>query len=130
MAKDKPLENSARFFLFHSDSVTEDIARGDLLFCIKMARPTLSYRAKLGGGGILGGLLADTDTLRMRNSVMRKCMTLHGYSRYLVPETQWNGVVKEGDIVVGNDGKVDAEVVNNMAAFAAGPKPNFPLLEP
>ena len=118
-----------KFFLFHASAgASADQVRADLLFCIGQARPILSMRDRYpSGGGLLGGLIngrmADIDRFRMRNAAMRKCMGMFGYDRYLVPEDQWKAIVKKGDIVLGDNQKVDPEVVESMVAFATGPVP-------
>lgn len=132
-AADKPdpaetKDDPAKFFLFHAPGLSADQVRGDLVYCIGMARPILSMRDKMGGqGGLIGGLIngrmAEIDRLRMRNAAMRKCMGSMGYDRYSVPQDEWRKLVKEGDIVLDNDGLVDPEVVENMVAFASGPAP-------
>jgi hypothetical protein len=79
------------------------------------------------GGGLIGALIngrmAEIDRLRMRNASMRKCMGMMGYERYQVPQEQWKALVKDGDIVVANGGRVDPEIIENMVDFATGPKP-------
>jgi len=128
-------DDPAKFFLFHLDGVSADIARGDLVYCIGQAKLILSMRDRTGGGGgLLGALLnarmAEIDRFRMRNASMRKCMGLHGYARYKVPQTEWKTMLKEGDIVLDNKGAVDPEVIDRMAAFASGPTPAGERLDP
>lgn len=131
----KPDDDPAKFFLFHLAGVSADQARGDLVYCIGQARPVLSMRDRMGGtGGLLGALIngrmAEIDRFRMRNAVMRKCMGMMGYDRYGVPQDVWKRMVKEGDIVIGNDGLVDPEVVERMVAFASGPTPASGKVDP
>ncbi|MDF7774356.1 hypothetical protein P1X14_03785 [Sphingomonas sp. AOB5] len=128
-------EDPSKFFLFHLDGVSTEIARADLMYCIGQARPILSMRDRTGGGGgllgaLINGRMAEIDRTRMRNASMRKCMAAHGYARYQLPSTDWKLLVKEGDIVVANNGQTDPEVVDRMAAWASGPTPNSRRLEP
>lgn len=133
IARSEKSDDPSKFFLFHHDDVSEDVARGDYLYCIKIARTALSPRAKTQSIGLLEGLIngrfADVDSFRMRNAVMRKCMALHGYRRYAVAENFWNAIVKGGDIVIGNDGKVDPQVVDALSAFASGTKPETGMID-
>lgn len=133
-AEDK-LGDEAKFFVFHAGEQSADQFRGDLVYCIEQAYPILSLRDRApSGGGLLGALLnsrmAEIDRFRMRNAAMRKCMGQYGYARYALPETQWKALVKEGDIVRGNNGRVDPAVVENMVAFATGPVPATERLDP
>lgn len=127
-------DDPAKFFLFHKDGVAEDVARGDILYCVGQSVSVMSSRAKTQTGGLLAFIindrLGDIDTLRMRNAAMRKCMGLHGYQRYAIPEVEWNVFVDHGDIVVANDGKASAQVIDRMAAYASGPKPEAEVLAP
>ncbi|MEP6869114.1 MAG: hypothetical protein ABJA20_11420 [Novosphingobium sp.] len=121
-------DNPAKYFLFHSTGLSADQVRGDLVYCIGLARPILSMRDRMPNtGGLIGALIegrmAEIDRLRMRNAAMRKCMGLMGYDRYGIPQQEWKALVKQGDIVVDNDGLVDPEVVERMVAFAIGPAP-------
>lgn len=122
-------DDPAKFFLFHKEGVTEDGARGDILYCVGQSVSVMSSRAKMQGVGLLGFIindrLGDIDTLRMRNAAMRKCMGLHGYQRYAIPEVEWKVFVNHGDIVVANDGKASAQVIDRMAVYASGPKPQM-----
>jgi hypothetical protein len=129
-------DDPAKFFLFHLKDVSTDIARADLSYCIEQAKGILSMRDRMGGGGggLLGALLnarmAEIDRLRMRNASMRKCMGLHGYVRYKMPQADWKKLLNDGDIVLSNKGTVDPDVVDRMAAFASGPIPTGERLDP
>jgi hypothetical protein len=128
-------EDPSKFFLFHLEGISMAGARADLSYCISQSRPILSMRDRNpSGGGLIGALIngrmAEIDRFRMRTAAMRKCMGLLGYARYQVPSAQWKVMVKEGDIVVDNKGNIDPEVVDRMAAFASGPTPSGPRLDP
>lgn len=128
-------EDPAKFFLFHRPGVATDVARADLTYCIEQVKGIISDRDRYGGGGgligaLIGARMAEIDRFRMRNAGMRKCMALHGYARYQVPQVEWKKLVKEGDIVLGNDGVVDFEVVDRMATFASGETPAGARLDP
>lgn len=128
-------EDPSKFFLFHRAGVATDVARADLMYCIEQVKGIISDRDRYGGGGGLIGALIDMrmgeiDRFRMRNAGMRKCMALHGYARYQVPQVEWKMLVKEGDIVLDNNGVVDFEVVDRMATFASGATPAGARLDP
>jgi hypothetical protein len=128
-------EDPSKFFLFHLEGISTAGAHADLTYCINQSRMIISMRDRNpSGGGLLGALLngrmAEIDRFRMRTAAMRKCMGLFGYARYQVPSPQWKALVKEGDIIVDNKGNVDPEVVDRMAAFASGPTPSSPRLDP
>ncbi len=134
---DSAVENDdpAKFFLFHMAGITPDIARADLTYCIDQTKDILSQRDRMGsGGGLLGSLInghmANIDSRRMRNASMRKCMNLHGYNRYKVPQLEWKAMVNDGDIVLSKQGGVDPDVIDRMAAFAAGTLPAGERLDP
>lgn len=125
---DESREDPAKFFLFHANGQSADQFRGDLVWCIGMARPIISMRDRMpqqGGlvGALINGRMAEIDRYRMRNAAMRKCMGMQGYDRYQLPQEEWKRLVKDGDIVMDNDGLVDAEVVERMVAFAVAPAP-------
>lgn len=126
-----PDEDPSKFFLFHAQGISADTARADFSYCIDQVKGITSYRERIGyGGGLLGGRMAEIDRLRMRNAGMRKCMHLHGYDRYQVPQTEWRRIVNEGDIVLDNKGQIDPDVIKRMAQFAAGPQPAARKLAP
>lgn len=126
------VSDPAKFFLFSAGDQSADQFRGDLIYCIDQAKPVLSDRDREPSMGLLGALIngrmANIDRFRMRNAVMRKCMGMLGYSRYAVSEIEWKRIVKDGDIVVNDKGEVDPAVVENMVAFATGPKPDGKVL--
>jgi hypothetical protein len=128
-------EDPSKFFLFHLDGVSTDVARGDLYYCIRQARSIVSERDRMGGGGgilgaIINGRMAEIDRFRMRTAAMRKCMALHGYARYQVPSAEWNAIVGNGDLVVDNKGHTDLGVLDRLAAWASGPAPTGERLVP
>jgi hypothetical protein len=121
-------DDPAKFFLFYGPGLTKDQVRGDYVYCVGQSRNIISFRDRYGsGGGLLGAIInarmAEIDRFRMRNAAMRKCMGMMGYERYQVPQEQWKALVKDGDIVLGNDNRVDPEIIENMVNFATGPKP-------
>lgn len=125
---DVAIDDPAKFFLFHGEGLGKDQVRGDLVYCIGQAYPILSMRDKMGSsGGLLGAIInshmAGIDRLRMRNAAMRKCMGMMGYARYQVPEEIWKPLVRNGDIVIGDNGRIDPEVVERMVDFATGAVP-------
>lgn len=125
----------AKFFLFHLDGVSFETARADYGYCIGQSWRILSLRDKMPSqGGLLGALIngrmAQIDRFRMRNAAMRKCMGMLGYARYRIPTDEWKALVKEGDIVVANNNKVDPEVVDRLASYASGPTPTTERLDP
>lgn len=133
--EEEPTEDPSKFFLFHQEGVSFEVARADYGYCIGQSWRILSQRDKMPSqGGLLGaminGRMAAIDRFRMRNAAMRKCMGLMGYSRYQVPAAEWKALVKEGDIVVANNNKVDPEVVDRLARFASGPTPSNERLDP
>lgn len=128
-------EDPSKFFMFHLEGISAATARADLTYCVDQAHTILSMRDRNpSGGGLLGALLngrmAEIDRFRMRTAAMRKCMGLFGYARYQIPAAQWKAMVKEGDMIVDNKGQVDPEVIDRMAAFASGPTPSSPRLDP
>lgn len=129
-------DDPAKFFLFYMEGVSADIARADLSYCIEQAKDILSMRDRMGGGGggLLGAMLnarmAEIDRFRMRNASLRKCMGLHGYSRYKVPQADWKKLVNNGDIALANKGTVDPAVIDRLALFASGPTPTGERLDP
>ena len=126
-----PDEDPSKFFLFHAQGISAATARADYSYCIDQVKGISSFRERIGyGGGLLGGRLAEIDRFRMRNAGMRKCMHLHGYDRYQVPQIEWKRVVNEGDIVLDNKGQTDPNVIERMAQFAAGPQPATRKLAP
>ena len=129
-------EDPSKFFVFHLEGVSFEQAQADYLYCIDQAQPVLSMRDKMGtsGGGLLGALIngrmAEIDRTRMRNAIMRRCMGMIGYARYRMPEAEWNVMVEEGDIVVGNDGVPHPPVIERLARYASGPTPQTERLDP
>ena len=128
-------DDPAKFFLFHLDGVSFETARADYGYCIGQSWRILSLRDKMpSGGGLLGAIInsrmGQIDRFRMRNAAMRKCMGLMGYSRYKVAESDWDALVKKGDIVVANNNEVDLEVVDRLARYASGPTPATERLDP
>lgn len=131
----EPQDDPAKFFVFHLDGVAFETARADYGYCIGQSWRILSLRDKTPSqGGLLGALIngrmAEIDRFRMRNAAMRKCMGLMGYARYAMPESEWKILVKQGDIVVADNNKVDPEVVERLARLASGPTPATERLDP
>lgn len=129
-------DDPSKFFVFHLEGISYQQARSDYLYCIGLAEPIRSQRDQMGyvSGGLLGaimnGRMGDIDRFRMRNAAMRQCMGLIGYHRYAMPEAEWNAMVADGNLVVGNDQRVDMAVVARLAHYAAGPAPATQRLDP
>lgn len=119
-AKDKDDDDTTKFFMFYGDGQPADVIRNDLTYCMALAgragpapRGT-RYAVAMGGGllaGIADAIAMSVEQRRRRDSSMRNCMALHGYSRYALPEAQWNTVMR-GD-----------NAVDRMIAFMTGPVP-------
>jgi hypothetical protein len=126
----------SKFFVFHLEGVSYQQARSDYLYCVGQAEPIRSQRDQMGyaQGGLLGSLIngrmGDIDRFRMRNAAMRQCMGLIGYHRYALPEPEWNAMVANGNLVVGNDQQVDMAVVERLARYASGEAPATQRLDP
>jgi hypothetical protein len=117
-------------FLYHFDSVSEDTARGDILYCMALARPALSARSKYSSdqqyglvGAILGDLLGRAPTNRTRNVVMQRCMVAHGYRLYRVDQSTWNRLLGVDDALKVKGEVADAGIVDALSAFASRPLP-------
>lgn len=109
-----------KFFWFHREGVTQEAARTDIEYCLAQ---TSSIRAQdkesSGTGGLIGALIEHAihsaiegaETRRMRFAGMRMCMGVYGYSRYQVPEREWNEMMSSED------------AVDRLTAYASGPMP-------
>ena len=119
-AKDKDDDDSTKFFMFYGEGQPAEAVRNDLNYCIALAgragpAPRGTRYAVVMGGGLLGGIMdaiaMSVEQRRRRDSSMRTCMALHGYSRYALAEAQWNTMMR-------GDGAVD-----RMVTFMTGPVP-------
>jgi len=113
-------DDTSKFFMFYGEGVPADVARADLTYCMALSgragpAPRGTRYAAAMGGGLLGGIMdaiaMSVEQRRRRDSSMRNCMAMHGYTRYYVPEADWNTIVR-------GDGAVD-----RMVAFMTGPVP-------
>ena len=113
-------DDSSKFFMFYGEGQPVETIKADLAYCMALsgragpAPQGTRYSVAMGGGllaGIMDAIAMSVEQRRRRDSSMRTCMALHGYSRYYVPEEQWNPMVR-------GDGSFD-----RMAAFMSGPVP-------
>lgn len=123
-------KNVGQFSIYHIDSVSEDEARGDILYCMGLASPALSMRGKMQGSlalGVVGDLMsawmAKSPTDRMRGTVMDSCMKKHGYRVYRTDEATWKHLLNVDRVTRIKTQSVDAATVDAMAAFASHPLP-------
>lgn len=103
-AKDKDTGNdTSKFFMFYGDGLPPETIRADLAYCMELAGRTgpapqgTRYSTAMGGGllaGIADAIAESVEQRRRRDSSMRTCMGLHGYSRYAMAEADWNAMVK------------------------------------
>lgn len=114
-------DDTSKFFMFYGDGVSADIVRADLTYCMALsgrAGPAprgTRYSTVMGGGllaGIMDAIAMSVEQRRRRDSSMRNCMAMHGYTRYYVPEEDWNRIVR-------GDGAID-----RMVAYMTGPVPS------
>jgi hypothetical protein len=113
-------DDSSKFFMFYGEGQTAEVVRADLTYCMALAgragpAPKGTRYSVAMGGGLLGGIMdaiaMGVEQRRRRDSSMRTCMGAHGYSRYYVPESEWNPMVR-------GEGAVD-----RMVAYMTGPVP-------
>ncbi len=123
-------KNVGRLSIYHIDGVSEDEARGDILYCMSVASPALSMRGKMQGSlalGVVGDLIsawmAKSPTDRMRGTVMDSCMRKHGYRVYRTDEVTWKHLLNVDRVAQIKTQSVDAGAVDAMAAFASHPLP-------
>lgn len=126
-AQDSQEDDSSKFFMFHGEGQPVEVIKADLAYCMALSgragpAPQGTRYSVAMGGGLLGGIMdaiaMSVEQRRRRDSSMRTCMALYGYSRYYLPEEQWNPLVR-------GDGAFD-----RMVAFMAGPVPQTRRLEP
>lgn len=106
--RDEKEDDPSKFFWFHKAGVAPADAKTDIQYCLAQ---TSTIRAKqqpsTGQGGLIGalvegiikGVVGNVEERRMRDAGMRKCMGLYGYSRYQVPEPEWNAMMRAEDAV-------------------------------
>lgn len=123
-------QETRQFSLYHLDGITEDTARGDMLYCAGLARPALSMRSKVEAshqygllGDLINGWLGKSPTDRMRGAVMDKCMTTHGYRLYRTDEATWKNLLDIVRIAKIKPETMDAASIDAMAIFASRPLP-------
>ena len=118
---EKQEDDTSKFFMFHGEGRPEAQIRADLAYCMALAgrtgpAPQGTRSSVAMGGGLLAGIMdaiaMSVEQRRRRDSSMRTCMGLHGYSRYAVAEAQWNPMVR-------GDGAFD-----RMVAVMTGPVPS------
>lgn len=119
--RDEKEDDPSKFFWFHKAGVAPADARTDIQYCLAQ---TSTIRAKQtpssGQGGLIGalvegimkGVIGNVEERRMRDAGMRKCMGLYGYSRYQVPEPEWNAMMRGED------------AVERLTVFASGTAPS------
>ena len=119
--KSENVDDPSKFFWFHKEGIDSATAKTDIEYCLAQ---TGTIRAKRnpssGQGGLIGALvegivhsiIENVESRRMRDAGMRKCMGLYGYSRFHVPEPQWNGMMRATD------------AVDQLTAYASGPVPS------
>ena len=119
-ADDKDGDDSSKFFMFYGEGQPEQVVRADLAYCMALSGRTgpaprgTRYSVAMGGGligGIMDAIAMSVEQRRRRDSSMRTCMGLYGYTRYYVPEEQWKPMVS-------GEGAVD-----RMVAYMTGPTP-------
>lgn len=116
--------------LYHLQGVAEDAARGDILYCLRMASPALSKRSAIAGsnqyglvGSLLNGWLGAGATDRMRSAILDRCMLAHGYRIYRTDEASWIRLLGVSQAIEIRANVADAVIVDAMAVFASRPLP-------
>ncbi len=108
------------------NSVPEDVARGDILYCMDLAKPSLSMRSKFGKShsfGLLGDIINDElgkgGTRKIQASVIDRCMLAHGYAVVRVTKQDWLSRLGLVEGTATQRVSADDDVVNAMAAYVA-----------
>lgn len=119
-----------RMSLYHAEGVSEDMVRGDLVYCFGVAGLAMSSRtAQVGdfGYGLVGALLnswwGSKGTKRMRAAAVDRCMLAHGYRVMRVPDELWRRTLDLDRRAKLNPANADPAVVDALAEFAAKPIP-------
>jgi hypothetical protein len=120
-------DDPSKFFWFHKDGADPVIAENDIRYCfIQTSTIWARQNPSSGQGGLIGalvegiikGITEGVEARRMRDAGMRKCMGLYGFTRYKVPEPQWNEMMRAPDSV------------KRLTAFATGAAPTTERLDP
>jgi hypothetical protein len=113
-------DDPRKFFWFHREGVSAEAARNDIEYCLAQSSGIRAERNRTSGtGGLIGvlvesainGIIEGIETRRMRYAGVRMCMGLYGYSRFLVPEPEWEAMMRADD------------AVDRLVAFSSGPLP-------
>lgn len=113
-------DDPRKFFWFHREGVSAQTARSDIEYCLAQSSGIRAERKRSSGtGGLIGvlvesaihGIIEGIETRRMRYAGIRMCMGLYGYSRYLVPEPEWEQMMRADD------------AVDRLVAYSSGPLP-------
>ncbi|MEG3149858.1 hypothetical protein U1769_08160 [Sphingomonas sp. ZT3P38] len=134
-----------KYFFFHRENTSFDEAYADIKECDALASGIRYYgggydvdigQYGLGGaiGEALGNILADAiwgsaERRKIRRANLRNCMFYKEYQRYGMSEQRW----KAFNFEEGNGRKKDDErevALLQQAKVAAGPKPQYKVLEP
>ncbi len=104
LAEDDPGKNDYKWFFFHKEGVAEEVFIADYTFCgeygarVQPPRGHNVYTPGLiqsGVSGFLGGIQRSSQRRQMFRAVMRKCMSMKGYTRFGLTEeemdTLWDG---------------------------------------
>jgi hypothetical protein len=133
------IDNGWKYFFFHKQGVTFDVALIDVAFCYQYVpsvavmqlpaysrwtsgalAPKTDYYHVFENYGLvgvgIGALVEGTLLRRNRQSRMRRCMETRGYKRYPMTESTWETLSK-------GDAKTTIPI---FAKLASGPKPDLP----
>jgi len=124
---EKKEDDPSKFFWFYKAGLDAPTAKIDIQYCfiqtstIRAAqKPSAGAYGLIGAlvSGIINGITEATESRRMRDAGMRKCMGLYEYERYAVPEAEWNAMMRAPD------------AVDRLVAFATGVRPAEGKLNP
>ena len=140
-------DNFEKYFYFHRDDTSFDIAFHDLKECDALASginfynyadtgaAMAQYGVLAGGiGGAIGNLMADAifgsaERRKVRRINMRRCMAFKGYDRYGLEKDLWQAFhFEEGFGSVDDDKR--REYLLKQARVASGTKPEQEVLQP
>lgn len=115
------------YIVYCLPGIHEDIARGDILYCMKLAKSARSSRTLKAKGDLQYGLfgllmndlLGSEPTNRMQAAVMQKCMISHGYKIIEVKSSHFRKLIDSTELENPVGSKADSRMVDALSAFAS-----------